>query len=110
MQYIWAFITIIVMSLCIYIYILHTQKSDLELKNFKLNEDLLQTEISLALEKNKTKIMEKMNTQVQNDFKLLQEKTQKTTYKKVYVNNCQYKLYDLNKSKGIPHYIGTIGQ
>lgn len=110
MQYISILFSIIVTSLCIYIYILHNQKSDLELQNFKLNEDLLQTEISLTLERQKTQIMTKMNTQVQNDLKLLQEQTQKTTYKKVYVNNCQYKIYDLNKTQGIPLYIGNIGK
>ncbi len=110
MQYIYIFFTTIITCLCIYIYILYNQKSDLEIKNYKLNEDLIQTEISLSLEQEKTKIMSKMNTEIQKDMKLLQEKTEKSSYKKVYVNNCQYKIYDLNKTKGIPLYIGTIGK
>lgn len=110
MQYIYIFFTTIITCLCIYIYILHNQKSDLEIKNYKLNEDLIQTEISLSLEQEKTKIMSKMNTEIQKDLNSLQKETQKVLYKKVYVNNCQYKIYDLNKTQGIPLYIGNIGQ
>lgn len=110
MQYIYIFFTAIITCLSIYIYILHNQKSDLEIKNYKLNEDLIQTEISLSLEQEKTKIMSKMNTEIQKDLNSLQKETQKNTYKKVYVNTCQYKIYDLNKTQGIPLYIGNIGK
>lgn len=109
-RYIVFGLLLIIGILCGTAYYYQSKADRLEEKNNELQEANIQMEVSLHLEKQRTKIMDQMYKNVQRQREKLNEEIEILKTTQVVVKDCRVRIHDVNKSKGIPLYLGNVGK
>ena len=91
-------------------YYYHSKTEKLTQENYELNEYSVQMEVSLHLEKQRTKIMNQMFQDIQNQKEELNKEIEILKTTQVVVKDCRVRIHDVNRSKGLPKILGSIGK
>lgn len=109
-KYIVVFLLSVILMLGVTTWYFKSKATELELQNKNLQGSLESVQTSLDLEKSRSKILEDSYAQVQKNLEELKNSPKVVKSEKVIVKNCIVEIKDLNKSTGIPKYLGNIGK
>lgn len=110
MKYILIALFTVILGLSIFLKYQNSKIDELETENSDLSITIEVLSHSLELEKSRTNILENMYNSTKQNLQELENNVSKITQKQIIVKNCKIKMYDLNKSVGIPKYLGNIGK
>ena len=109
-KYIVFGLLLIIGCLCGTTYYYHSKTEKLSQENYELNEHNIQMEISLHLEKQRTQIMNQMYKNIQSQKEELDKEIEILQTKQVVIKDCRVRIHDVNRSKGIPKILLSIGE